>query len=81
MGQPPTQHIEHDLFADVADVGGGLDGEPAVIDRHLALDDRIERARGAGGRIIELERHRPSLAALTTDFSAVINRSTSVSSE
>jgi hypothetical protein len=81
MGQPPPQDVENDLLADMAHMRGGLDCEPAVIDRHLARNDRIERGRDASGGVIELERHPPTLAACATSLRAVISLSTSPSSE
>ena len=57
--QPPAQDVEDDLLADVTEVRRCLDGQAAVVDGHLAVDERDELAHGASGGVIQLEGHRP----------------------
>lgn len=55
--QPALEHVEVHTRADVTDVGLRLHGQPAQIDADLALAQGHEVAHGAGGRVMDAERH------------------------
>jgi hypothetical protein len=60
--EPAPQDIENDLFADMSDMRRVLDGQPAVVDPHLARAKGHEVPDLAGCGVIQAKTHQSSLS-------------------
>ena len=56
--QGAPNEVGEDERAEVADVGGGVDGRAAAVHAHVTGLERLERLDGTAERVAELQTHR-----------------------